>query len=99
MIRLAEARAKCDSRDKATKEDAEDVVQIMKFSLWDTYQDNMGHIDFQRSQMGEIFFYSFFIYIDMIQAQRLNLGIDRNWHEQKRRAKTIHDVCKPSCSG
>ncbi|KAI9340418.1 Minichromosome maintenance deficient 8 [Zopfochytrium polystomum] len=52
MIRLAEARAKCDLRDHVTKEDAEDVVAVMKFSLWDTYQDNLGNIDFQRSQLG-----------------------------------------------
>ena len=52
MIRLSEARARSELRDLVTKQDAEDVVSIMKFSLWDTYSDDCGNIDFQRSQHG-----------------------------------------------
>ncbi|KAJ3299798.1 DNA replication licensing factor mcm8 [Borealophlyctis nickersoniae] len=52
MIRLAEARARAELRDQVTQRDAEDVVEIMKFSLWDTYQDELGNLDFQRSQHG-----------------------------------------------
>ncbi|KAJ3046052.1 DNA replication licensing factor mcm8 [Rhizophlyctis rosea] len=52
MIRLAEARARAVLRETVTEQDAEDVVEIMKFSLWDTYQDEMGNLDFQRSQNG-----------------------------------------------
>nr|KAJ3421180.1 DNA replication licensing factor mcm8 [Polyrhizophydium stewartii] len=49
MIRLAEARARAELREEVTEQDAHDVVQIMKVSLWDTYEDDAGQIDFQRS--------------------------------------------------
>ncbi|KND03322.1 uncharacterized protein SPPG_02368 [Spizellomyces punctatus DAOM BR117] len=52
MIRLSEARARAALRDRVTVQDAQDVVEIMKFSLWDTYQDEMGGLDFDRSQHG-----------------------------------------------
>ncbi|KAJ3005090.1 UNVERIFIED_CONTAM: DNA replication licensing factor mcm8, partial [Siphonaria sp. JEL0065] len=52
MMRLVEARARSELRDEATKEDALDVVAIMKFSLWETYEDELGNLDFQRSQLG-----------------------------------------------
>ncbi|KAI8915900.1 DNA replication licensing factor MCM8 [Gorgonomyces haynaldii] len=52
MIRLSEARARCELRDIVTDDDAKDVVELMKFSLWDSYQDAEGNLDFQRSQHG-----------------------------------------------
>lgn len=52
MIRLAEARARAELRDRVTVTDAQDVVEVMKFSLWETYQDEMGGLDFERSQHG-----------------------------------------------
>ena len=52
MIRLSEARARSELRDQVTVNDAQDVIEIMKFSLWDTYEDEFGQIDFQRSQHG-----------------------------------------------
>ncbi|KAI8926730.1 MCM2/3/5 family-domain-containing protein [Entophlyctis helioformis] len=52
MIRLSEARARSELREEVTEQDAQDVVQIMKVSLWDTYEDDTGQIDFQRSQLG-----------------------------------------------
>ncbi|KAJ3411838.1 DNA replication licensing factor mcm8 [Chytridiales sp. JEL 0842] len=52
MVRLTEARARSELRDVATKADAEDIVALMKFSLWETYEDNTGAVDFQRSQNG-----------------------------------------------
>jgi DNA helicase MCM8 len=52
MIRLAEARARCNLREVVTEDDAFDVIELMKFSLWDTYQDSNGRLDFQRSQHG-----------------------------------------------
>uniref|UniRef100_A0A671V2G3 DNA helicase MCM8 n=1 Tax=Sparus aurata TaxID=8175 RepID=A0A671V2G3_SPAAU len=52
LIRLTEARARLDLREKATKGDAEDVVEIMKHSLADTYSDGLGNLDFGRSQLG-----------------------------------------------
>ncbi|KAM6916200.1 DNA helicase MCM8 [Xenentodon cancila] len=52
LIRLTEARAKLDLRETATKSDAEDVVEIMKHSLADTYSDGLGNLDFERSQLG-----------------------------------------------
>ncbi|CAK6978148.1 DNA helicase MCM8 [Scomber scombrus] len=52
LIRLTEARARLDLRETATKSDAEDVVEIMKHSLADTYSDGLGNLDFERSQHG-----------------------------------------------
>ncbi|KAG8430836.1 hypothetical protein GDO86_019917 [Hymenochirus boettgeri] len=52
LIRLTEARARLELRELATKEDAEDVVQIMKYSLLGTYSDEFGKLDFDRSQHG-----------------------------------------------
>ncbi|XP_033631713.1 DNA helicase MCM8-like [Asterias rubens] len=52
LIRLTEARARLEMREKANQHDAEDVVELMKFSMIDTYSDEFGHLDFQRSQHG-----------------------------------------------
>ncbi|KAL4623943.1 DNA helicase MCM8 [Arapaima gigas] len=52
LIRLTEARARLELREEATKSDAEDVVEIMKHSLLDTYMDEFGRLDFERSQLG-----------------------------------------------
>ncbi|KAI9146044.1 MCM2/3/5 family-domain-containing protein [Paraphysoderma sedebokerense] len=52
LIRLSEARARLELREVVTKEDAEDVVEILKFSLYDTTSDEFGNLDFQRSQLG-----------------------------------------------
>uniref|UniRef100_A0A3Q3KPN2 DNA helicase MCM8 n=1 Tax=Monopterus albus TaxID=43700 RepID=A0A3Q3KPN2_MONAL len=52
LIRLTEARARLELRETATKSDAEDVVEIMKYSLADTYSDGLGNLDFERSHLG-----------------------------------------------
>ncbi|XP_072293462.1 DNA helicase MCM8 [Eucyclogobius newberryi] len=52
LIRLTEARARLELRETADKNDAEDVVEIMKHSLADTYSDGLGNLDFERSQLG-----------------------------------------------
>ncbi|XP_062518421.1 DNA helicase MCM8-like [Corticium candelabrum] len=52
LIRLTEARARIELREVATKEDAEDIVEIMKYSMIDTYSDDFGVLDFNRSQHG-----------------------------------------------
>uniref|UniRef100_A0A3B3TKF3 DNA helicase MCM8 n=1 Tax=Poecilia latipinna TaxID=48699 RepID=A0A3B3TKF3_9TELE len=52
LVRLTEARAKLELREVATQSDAEDVVEIMKHSLADTYSDGLGNLDFERSQLG-----------------------------------------------
>ncbi|KAJ8422136.1 hypothetical protein Cgig2_002644 [Carnegiea gigantea] len=49
LVRLAEARARVDLRDEITEEDALDVVEIMKESLYDKYVDEHGVVDFARS--------------------------------------------------
>ena len=38
--------------EKASQQDAQDVVEIMKYSLLDTFSDDFGNLDFQRSQHG-----------------------------------------------
>ncbi|XP_038074651.1 DNA helicase MCM8-like [Patiria miniata] len=52
LVRLTEARARLELREKAEQQDAEDVVELMKFSMIDTYSDEFGFLDFQRSQHG-----------------------------------------------
>ncbi|XP_021920496.1 DNA helicase MCM8 isoform X1 [Zootermopsis nevadensis] len=52
LIRLTEARAKLELREEATEKDAQDIVEIMKYSLVDTLSDGFGCVDFQRSQNG-----------------------------------------------
>ncbi|XP_030855456.1 DNA helicase MCM8 [Strongylocentrotus purpuratus] len=52
LMRLTEARARLELREQATLADAEDVVELMKFSMIDTYSDQFGFLDFQRSQHG-----------------------------------------------
>uniref|UniRef100_A0A5G2R6S4 DNA helicase MCM8 n=1 Tax=Sus scrofa TaxID=9823 RepID=A0A5G2R6S4_PIG len=51
LIRLTEAR-RLELREEATKEDAEDIVEIMKYSMLGTYSDEFGNLDFERSQHG-----------------------------------------------
>ncbi|XP_066025719.1 DNA helicase MCM8 isoform X1 [Pocillopora verrucosa] len=52
LIRLTQARARLEMREKASQQDAKDVVEIMKYSLLDTFSDDFGNLDFQRSQHG-----------------------------------------------
>lgn len=52
MVRLAEARAKCEMRDIVTAQDAEDIVELMKKSLLDSYKDEKGKLKTDRSQFG-----------------------------------------------
>jgi DNA helicase MCM8 len=47
-----QARAKLELREEATEDDARDVVELMKHSLLDTFCDELGALDFQRSQHG-----------------------------------------------
>ncbi|KAJ8538310.1 hypothetical protein K7X08_014850 [Anisodus acutangulus] len=49
LVRLAEARARVDLREEITEQDAMDVVEIMKESLYDKYVDEHGFVDFGRS--------------------------------------------------
>ncbi|XP_034496240.1 DNA helicase MCM8 isoform X2 [Ailuropoda melanoleuca] len=46
------ARARLELREEATKEDAEDIVEVMKYSMLGTYSDEFGNLDFERSQHG-----------------------------------------------
>ncbi|KAJ4841385.1 DNA replication licensing factor mcm8 [Turnera subulata] len=54
LVRLAEARARLELREEVTAQDAmasalQDVVEIMKESLYDKYVDEHGFVDFGRS--------------------------------------------------
>jgi len=49
LVRLCQARAKMELRDTATEQDAVDVVELMKESLFDTFADDAGVVDFGRS--------------------------------------------------
>lgn len=52
LIRLTEARARLELREECSEQDAREVVEIMKYSMIDTYTDEFGQLDFQRSQHG-----------------------------------------------
>ncbi|KAJ2696874.1 DNA replication licensing factor mcm8 [Coemansia sp. IMI 209128] len=52
LVRLAEARARAELREVVTESDADNVIEIMKYSLFQTYEDEEGMMDFGRSQMG-----------------------------------------------
>ncbi|KXS19767.1 MCM-domain-containing protein [Gonapodya prolifera JEL478] len=52
LVRLAEARARLELREFVTMEDARDVVDIMRHSLFECYEDEHGQADIARSQMG-----------------------------------------------
>ncbi|KAL6060948.1 DNA replication licensing factor mcm8 [Balamuthia mandrillaris] len=45
LIRLSEARAKLELRDEVTEQDAKDVVELMKGSLFDLLEDGLATID------------------------------------------------------
>ncbi|KAH9671839.1 putative DNA helicase MCM8 [Citrus sinensis] len=49
LVRLAEARARLDLREEITAENALEVVEIMRESLYDKYVDEHGSVDFGRS--------------------------------------------------
>eukprot|EP01064_Diplonema_japonicum_P000101 TRINITY_DN10065_c2_g1_i1.p1 TRINITY_DN10065_c2_g1~~TRINITY_DN10065_c2_g1_i1.p1 ORF type:complete len:791 (+),score=130.28 TRINITY_DN10065_c2_g1_i1:49-2373(+) len=53
LVRLAQARAKVDLRDEVTAEDAEDVISLMKRSLYQMCTDvETGQIDANRGPCG-----------------------------------------------
>eukprot|EP00887_Chlorella_sp_A99_P007436 scaffold2.g7436.t1 len=52
LIRLTEARARCDLREEASAQDAEDVVEIMRASLDGLAGEGPGHVDFARGGGG-----------------------------------------------
>lgn len=47
-----QARAKVEMREIATERDALDVVEIVKYSIVDTFSDEYDTLDFKRSQNG-----------------------------------------------
>ncbi|CAL1270874.1 unnamed protein product [Larinioides sclopetarius] len=52
LIRLTKARARIELRAFCTTNDAEEVIEIMKYSMRDTFSDEFGNIDFDRSIHG-----------------------------------------------
>ncbi|KAG1652187.1 DNA helicase MCM8 [Nymphon striatum] len=52
LIRLGEARAKLELREIVRADDAREIIDLMKFSMVDTYTDELGNLDFRRSQHG-----------------------------------------------
>lgn len=49
LIRLSQARAKLELREIVTENDAKEVIEIMKESLFDVATDEFGMVDFSRS--------------------------------------------------
>lgn len=52
LIRLTQARAKCEMRKVCTKNDANEVIEIMKVSMVDYYENEFGELDTSRSVNG-----------------------------------------------
>lgn len=49
LIRLSQARAKLEMREEVTQQDALDVIEIMKESLFERLEDEYGNIDYRRN--------------------------------------------------
>jgi DNA helicase MCM8 len=49
LIRLSQARAKLEMRNNVTQQDALEVIEIMKESLFERLEDEFGNIDFRRT--------------------------------------------------
>lgn len=49
LVRLSQARARLERREVVTVSDAQDIVDLMKESLYEVLSDEMGYVDFQRT--------------------------------------------------
>lgn len=49
LVRLSQARARLECRPEVSVEDAKDIIDIMKESLFEVLSDEMGMVDFQRT--------------------------------------------------
>lgn len=49
LVRLSQARARLERREEVTVSDAQDIVDLMKESLYEVLSDGMGYVDFQRT--------------------------------------------------
>ena len=49
LARLTQARAKCELRNECTREDAYEVIEIMKSSMVDYYENELGLLDMTAS--------------------------------------------------
>ena len=47
LARLAEARARAELRQVVSREDAEDVVDLVREALYDKFMDDIGCVDFR----------------------------------------------------
>ena len=52
LIRLTQARAKLELRQEATAQDALEVIEIMRYSMVDTFSDETDTLDFSRALHG-----------------------------------------------
>ncbi len=55
LKRLTQARAKIELRSTCTADDAQEVLEIMKASMVDYYENEQGKLDFSRSMNGSGF--------------------------------------------
>lgn len=50
MVRMSEARARSELRETVTEQDARDVIDVMRESLYDVFVDgDLGHVDFRKA--------------------------------------------------
>ena len=52
LVRLAEARARLELREEVTARDAQDVVLLMRETLWALSADDLGHLDLRNPTAG-----------------------------------------------
>ncbi|KAK8783428.1 hypothetical protein V5799_010208 [Amblyomma americanum] len=52
LIRLTQARARLELREECIAQDALDIIELMKHSIADTQSNELGGLDFRRSQHG-----------------------------------------------
>jgi len=90
MIRLSESRARLELRDTVTKQDAEDVVQIMRQSLKEAFEDDFQCFDFRKTAtMGKKKLQTLFISILTEKSKKL-FSRDFSYTELRQVATEAH---------
>ena len=53
LMRLTQARAKCEMRTECSRKDAEEVIEIMKASMVDCHENELSMLDFSQATQSQ----------------------------------------------
>ena len=79
LVRLSQARARLERREVVTVSDAQDIVDLMKESLYEVLSDEMGYVDFQRTS-------------GMSKSKQVKAFIAALTREEERRSNALFSV-------